>query len=106
MANADTIREEALRESIVHVCRLMYERGLIAATDGNVSARLDAERLIATPSGLCKGLLTVDDLVVTDMAGDLVGSPASDSGLRPSAELRLHLEIYHQRPDVNAVVHA
>jgi len=92
--------------SIVQVCRLMYARGLIAATDGNVSARLDAERLITTPSGQCKGLLTVEDLIITDMSGRQLRPRAGSNGLRPSAELRLHLEVYRQRKDVNAVVHA
>ena len=97
-------REQALRRDIVRVCRLMYDRGLIAATDGNVSARLGEGLLLTTPTGVPKGLLVEEDLVVTDLDGRVVAAGAG--GGRPSAEMRLHLEVYRQRPDVGAVVHA
>ena len=61
--------ERALRTEIVRVCRLMHERGLIAATDGNVSARLGEEHLLTTPTGVPKGLLREEDLVITDRRG-------------------------------------
>ena len=80
---------------------------MIAATDGNVSARWGESYLITTPSGLFKGLIEPQDLVVTDMSGRMVEAglrPAPT--LRPSAELRMHLEAYRQRPDIRAVVHA
>jgi len=97
--------ERALRTEIVRVCRLMHERGLIAATDGNVSTRLGEEHLLTTPTGVPKGLLREEDLVITDLQGQVVPGGAHD-GARPSAELRLHLEAYRLRPDVVAVVHA
>jgi len=97
--------ERALRREIVQVCHLMHQRQLIAATDGNVSARLQDGLLLTTPSGLCKGLLEEEDLVVLDAAGAVVEQRTA-RGLRPSAEVRMHLEIYRQRPDVRAVVHA
>lgn len=97
--------EEGIRREIVQVCRLMYARGLIAATDGNVSARLDGGRLVTTPSGVPKGLLTEADLVTVDTAGRPL-SPGARELPNPSAEIRMHLEIYRQRPDVAAVVHA
>ena len=105
MAGEQRRREDDLRREVVQVCRLMYRRGLIAATDGNVSVRVGAGLLLTTPSGLCKGLLEEGDLVVTDMEGRVVEG-RSRPGLRPSAEIRMHLEIYRQRPDVCAVVHA
>ncbi len=100
-------REKMLRGEIVRACQLLYARGLIAATDGNISARLDDAHLVTTPTGLAKGLLREADLVVTDMEGQVVeGGAFPLNGYRPSAELRLHLEVYHQRADVNAVVHS
>ena len=99
MGGAPTERE--LREEIVRVCRLMYERGYIVATEGNVSARLGEDRLLVTPSGLCKGLLSPDQLVVVDMEGRRIGP-----GPRPTTELAMHLEAYRRRPDIGAVVHA
>lgn len=103
----DGIQERALREEMIQVCRLLYQKNLIAAVDGNVSARLGDSYLLTTPSGLCKGLMRPEDLVVTDLNGQLAPEEVVPrNGLKPSAELRLHLEIYRQRPDVKAVVHA
>lgn len=93
----------ALRQEIVQVCHLLYQKEFICASDGNVSARLGPDRFLITPSGLPKGLLTADQILVVDKQGHLV----ADSGsLRPTSELPMHLEAYQQRPDITAVVHA
>lgn len=93
--------EKALRQEMCRVGRLVYERGLIAATDGNLSVRLDDERLLCTPSGLCKGVLEPEDLAVVDFELNLL------KGSRPaSSEMLMHLGVYRARPDVRAVVHA
>lgn len=99
--------EEDLRNEIVLVGKLLYERGLIVATDGNISARLDDETILITPSGLCKGLMTPDQLIIIDLEGRKVGpgTPANQT-LKPTSETAMHLEAYKQRPDVMAVVHA
>ena len=107
MPNFSFQKESALREEIVLVGKLMYERGLIVATDGNISARLDDDTVLITPSGLCKGLMTSDQLITIDMAGRKVGldTPANKD-LKPTSEITMHLEAYKQRPDVLSVVHA
>jgi L-fuculose-phosphate aldolase len=106
MQGSDT-NEARMRQEIVEVCRLMYQRNLIAASDGNVSVRWGERYLITTPTGLYKGFLRPEDLVVTDLDGQLAPEDvAPRNGYGPSAELRLHLEVYRQRPDVCAVVHA
>jgi L-fuculose-phosphate aldolase len=93
--------ERTLREEMCSIGRLIYERGLVAATDGNLSVRLDDERVLCTPSGLCKGALEPSDLVVVDFELNLL------EGDRPaSSELLMHLGAYEARPDVRAVVHA
>ncbi len=100
-------KEQALREEIVRVGRLMYERGLVVATDGNISARLDEARVLCTPSGLCKGMMAPDQLIVVDMEGRKVGPGTSaNRDLHPTSEVLMHLEAYRQRPDVGGVVHA
>jgi len=100
-------KESALREEIVWVGKLMYERGLIVATDGNISARLDDDIVLITPSGLCKGLMTSDQLITIDMAGRKVGPDTpTNKDLKPTSEITMHLEAYKQRPDVLSVVHA
>lgn len=81
--------------------RRLYEKRFIAAGDGNISVRIDANRILTTPTGRNKGRLTPEDLVVTDMEGrKLFGR------LEPSSELEMHLVMYQERPDVCAVVHA
>jgi L-fuculose-phosphate aldolase len=97
--------EHELRQEMVRVGRLMWERGYVAATDGNLSARLGTSRLLVTASGLSKGFLSVDDLVITDLDGEPVSSYRGRDQ-RASSEVLLHLEVYRQRPDVAAVVHA
>jgi len=89
------------RRDIVKVCRLMHQNKLVAATDGNVSVKLDGDRLLFTPSGVSKGLVTEEQLVVTDIDGRRI----SGSG-EASSEIRMHLAAYRERPDVRAVVHA
>ena len=64
--------EQEHRDEIVHVGRLMFEKGWIAANDGNITIRLDNGHVLATPRGVSKGMLKPEDLVVVDMAGDKV----------------------------------
>jgi L-fuculose-phosphate aldolase len=99
--------EHHLRQEIVRVGKLLYDRVLVVATDGNVSARLDAHRVLATPSGLCKGFMQPEQLIVVDLDGNRVGSsnPANRT-LKPTSEMAMHLEAYRRRPDAGAVVHA
>jgi L-fuculose-phosphate aldolase len=100
-------REHALREQIVRIGRLMYDRGLIVANDGNISARLDEGRILCTPSGVSKGMLTPEQLLIVDMEGRRVGlTTSANRTLSPTSETAMHLEAYRQRPDVGGVVHA
>jgi len=100
--------ERALREEFVRIGQLMHSRNYVAATDGNISARLDDDRFLITPSGLSKGFMTPDQMVIIDWDAKPVGSSryGAARNLRPSSEVLLHLEAYRQRPDIRAVVHA
>ncbi|HEY9450856.1 MAG TPA: class II aldolase/adducin family protein [Gemmatimonadaceae bacterium] len=91
----------ALREEMVAVCRRLYERGLIAGPDGNVSVRLGNDLILVTPSGMSKVDVRPDDLVVVGRDGMRV-----DGYREPSSEVYLHVRIYSCRSDVMAVVHA
>jgi L-fuculose-phosphate aldolase len=98
-----TPHQRTLEHEIVRLGRLLYERGLIVAGDGNISVRLGPNRVLMTPAGLCKGRLAPRDMVVVDLDGNLIrGAP----GRRPSTERTLHLLLYQARTDVQAVVHA
>jgi L-fuculose-phosphate aldolase len=90
------------RLAIVETCGRMYQRGYIVAADGNVSVRIGGERMLVTASGGRKGHLTPDSLVLCD----LEGRPLRGEPRRPSSEIAMHVEVYRQRPDANAVVHA
>ena len=93
--------EDQTRAEIVEVGRRLWVRGYVASNDGNISVRLSLDRIMTTPKSVSKGFMTPDMMVVTDMAG------AKVSGERDaSSELKMHLEVYCQRPDVGAVVHA
>ena len=94
--------EWALKKDIIEIGRRMWQRQFVAANDGNISVRLNGKELLATATGVSKGFLSGEMIVRTD----LEGNPVSSSGYRPSSELKMHLEIYKQRPDINAVVHA
>lgn len=93
--------ESRLRADIVEVGRRMYARGYTASNDGNISVRLDADRLLMTPKGVCKGFMTPDVLCITDLDGRKIQGDRD-----PSSEMLMHLEVYRQRPDAQAVVHA
>ena len=92
--------EQTARREIVRVGKLMYERGYVVSSDGNVSVRLDDGRIVATPTQVSKGRMDEQMLAVTDIDG----KPLTEQ--RPSSELAMHLLIYREREDVRAVCHA
>ncbi|HJZ70555.1 MAG TPA: class II aldolase/adducin family protein [Vicinamibacterales bacterium] len=93
--------ESQLRADIVEVGRRMYARGYTASNDGNISVRLGSDRLLMTPKSVGKGFMTPDMMCVTDLDGRKLQGDRD-----PSSEMLMHLEVYRQRPDVQAVVHA
>ena len=96
-----TRTEEQTRAEIVEVGRRLYARAYIASNDGNISVRLNGDRIITTPRGVSKGFMTADMMVVVNPEGDKIAGERD-----ASTELSMHLEIYQQRSDVKAVVHA
>ena len=95
--------ERQIRQQIVKVGQLLYEKGFICASDGNISVRLSPNRILITPSGLHKGLLDTDQILLIDAEGNIIRGAR---GLKPTSELPMHLEAYRQRDDISAVVHA
>jgi len=93
--------EPELRDAIVEVGRRLYARGYTASNDGNISVRLDAGRLLMTPKSVCKGFMTPQMMCITDLDGRKLAGERD-----PSSEMQMHLEVYRQRPDAQAVVHA
>ena len=93
--------ERALREELLRIAHLTYERHLLVGLDGNLSVRISDELVLATQAGCHKGMLTADQLVVVDLDGNKVRGNG-----RPTSEMAMHLACYRTRPDVEAVVHA
>jgi len=92
---------QAERELLCEVGKRMYDRGYVAANDGNISLRVAEDRLLMTPSGVSKGRMTADMLLVTDLEGR-----ALEGERHPTSEAKMHLAVYRSRSDVRAVVHA
>ncbi len=89
------------RREICKVGRWMYREGFVVASEGNLSVRLDADRILVTPAGACKGRLVSDHLMITDLEGTVISGMGN-----PSSELQMHLLYYRLRPEVRAVCHA
>jgi L-fuculose-phosphate aldolase len=92
----------AVAQRMALCCRQLAAQGLIAGRDGNLSVRLGPERVLVTPSGFIKSLVTPSDMVEVDLSG----KTRRRSSRKPTSELELHLRILRHRPDVHAVVHA
>jgi L-fuculose-phosphate aldolase len=93
--------EKEHRQDIIEVGKLVYQKGWVAANDGNITVRMGPDRLLSTPTGVSKGLMHPDDLIICDMQGNKL-----EGKLDRTSEVAMHLLIYSMRPDVNAVVHA
>jgi len=96
-----TPTEEQIRKDIVEVGRRMYARHFISGGDGNISVLREDGVIMATPTGMSKGFLEPDDIVITDLDGKKIQGKRE-----PSSELLMHLSCYRNRPDIRSVVHA
>ena len=93
--------EQEYRQDIVDVGKLIYQKGWVAANDGNISIRLDNNKILCTCTGISKGMMTVGDLIICDLDGNKM-----DGARERTSEIAMHLTIYRMRPDVSSVVHA
>jgi len=93
--------DDQVRHDLVEFGRMLHTQGFVAATDGNLSVRLDSDRVMVTPTAVSKGMMRPEEMVVVDMDGNRVSGCCS-----PTSEIAMHLTIYSMRPDVGAVVHA
>ena len=91
---------ETYRQEIVRIGQMLHTKGFVAATDGNISVRVNGG-ILATPTCISKGMMEPDDLVLVDMQGNKI-----DGRREVSSEIQMHALIYRMRPDVHGVVHA
>ena len=94
---------EQIKDQICDVCHKMWQLGWVAANDGNVSALLDDNTILTTPTGMSKSFVTPEELIRVDRQGNVLEAAG---GLRPSSELKMHLRCYDRRDDVRSVIHA
>ena len=97
--------ERDLRLAIIEAGRICYNSGLMHANIGNISMRLGNDRVVITPSKLCKGRLDPEDLLIIDLDGAIIKADSLRKR-KFSSEAPLHLEVYRQRADIRAVIHA
>lgn len=90
-----------LRLIMVEIGRRMWQRGFVAANDGNMSVRLNHGKFLVTPSGISKGFIRPEQLLIIDESGQILAGEGT-----VTTELKMHLAVYRRRPDVGAVVHA
>lgn len=96
-------REDEVKKEMCGIGKRVYERGMVAANDGNFSVKLDDNVFLCTPTGISKGFMTPDCICKVDAGGNLL---EANAGFEPSSEIRMHMRVYRERPDVRAVVHA
>lgn len=101
MLDSECVTEVELRRDLVRFSRLLYRLGYMPGTSGNLSVRLDASRLLVTPTGVSKFLLRPADMVIVDLAGRQLNGHR-----KMTSEVSMHLAIYRHRADVTAVVHS
>jgi L-fuculose-phosphate aldolase len=94
-------RQGHYRDEIVQFGRMLHQRGYVAATDGNLSVRLNEREILSTPTSMCKGMLRPSDLVIVDVNGERISGKNN-----VSSEIGMHVLIYKLRPDVRGIVHA
>ena len=95
---------EDIKDKIVEVCHKMWQKGWVAANDGNVTVKVGDNRFLATRTGISKAEITRDHIGLIDKDFNIIENPTDD--WRPSSEVKMHIKCYNDRPDVGAVVHA
>ncbi len=90
----------SLKEELVEACHKVYEKKFVAAFDGNLSARVDENRILITRSGINKGDVTLRDILTVDNNGNLIEGEG-----KVTTEVKLHLKVYNNRTDINSVIH-
>ncbi|MEN8193723.1 MAG: class II aldolase/adducin family protein [Bacteroidota bacterium] len=95
--------EWELKKLFVELGHRIWARNYVAANDGNMTVRLNDKEILTTPTGISKGFMTNDMIIKVDYDGKVI---SGNSNYRPSSEVAMHIDVYRERPDINAVVHA
>lgn len=95
--------EAEIKQQICDIGKRIYDKGMVASNDGNISVRLEDGTFLCTPTGVSKGFMTPEYICRVDANGNVL---EANPGFRPSSEIKMHMRVYRERPDVGAVVHA
>lgn len=95
--------ELEIKKEMCEIGRRVYNRGMVAANDGNFSVKLNDNEFLCTPTGVSKGFMTPEYICKVDRDGNVL---EANEGFKPSSEVKMHMRVYQERPDVQAVVHA
>ncbi len=95
--------EFEIKKQICEIGKRIYDRGMVAANDGNISVKLNDNEFLCTPTGVSKGFMTPEYICKVDRDGKVI---QANGNFKPSSEIKMHMRVYKERPDVGAVVHA
>ena len=95
--------EYEIKKEICEIGRRIYNRGMVASNDGNISVKLNDNEFLCTPTGVSKGFMTPEYICKVDAKGNVL---QANEGFKPSSEIKMHMRVYKERPDVKSVVHA
>lgn len=95
--------EYEIKKQICDIGKRIYDRGMVAANDGNISVKLNDNEFLCTPTGVSKGFMTPEYICKVDKDGNTI---QANGNFRPSSEIKMHMRVYKCRPDVGSVVHA
>ena len=97
------VSEYEIKKQICDIGKRIYDRGMVAANDGNISVKISDNEFLCTPTGVSKGFMTPDYICKVDAEGNVI---QANKGFKPSSEIKMHMRVYKERPDVQSVVHA
>ena len=97
------VSEYEIKKQICEIGKRIYNKGMVASNDGNISVKLNDNEFLCTPTGVSKGFMTPEYICKVDKDGKVI---QANPGFKPSSEIKMHMRVYKNRPDVNAVVHA
>jgi L-fuculose-phosphate aldolase len=95
--------EAEIKQQICDIGKRIYDRGMVASNDGNISVKISDNEFLCTPTGVSKGFMTPEYICKVDRDGKVI---EANEGFRPSSEIKMHMRVYRERPDVKSVVHA
>ncbi len=97
------VSEYEIKKQICDIGKRIYDRGMVAANDGNISVKISDNEFLCTPTGVSKGFMTPEYICKVDAKGNVI---QANGKFKPSSEIKMHMRVYAERPDVKAVVHA